>query len=589
MICSRNISDEDYERIRKDLVQRKSAILNAPKFRLKFFGEQASLLTHVRKRQPLMFEDIQYLLMSALLGSNSPFKPDRWCVLQKPNKITHTVILVIEGLTSYNFMANESLFVKTKSIFEHQLEVILPKYEQNKIIQELSLVPLTQSHKERLIKEYGSLEAAIQLNKNPSHFAKSFFPIDIEANITDKELMEGETFPRTRLLLSPLQMMIEGYPMPLKGEYEDKYRDFRFTKAQYKPVSSNSPLFGLDCEMCRTKGALNELTRISIVNENYQSIYETLVRPEYEITNYLTQWSGITKSMMENVTKTLKEVQDEVCNLLPSDAILVGQSLNCDLNALKLMHPYVIDTSVIFNVTGERNRKSKLQFLTKHFLGEEIQNDTKGHSSIEDSIACLKLTKLKLSKDIYFGDLVLESKRNVIDRIIPTNSGIATEAANDNVHVKTPIYSHAMKVQKKSTIITTHKNQIDLSKFNSFNQFEILSNENSTDDKHAITHHKELTARKVVKKTREVIMENDFNISHFNVFEDLIEDNAVDNNDEEEEKDLNDDDKISKIVPKLDKWIEKIWSKVALNGLFVVIFGGRDSNTNGLSMFKIKN
>ena len=47
-------------------------------------------------------------------------------------------------------------------------------------------------------------------------------------------------------------------------------------------------------------------------------------------------------------------MQAELRRILPGDCILVGQSLNSDLNALKMMHPYVIDTSVIFNITGER-------------------------------------------------------------------------------------------------------------------------------------------------------------------------------------------------------------------------------------------
>lgn len=130
----------------------------------------------------------------------------------------------------------------------------------------------------------------------------------------------------------------------LIGEYESKYRDFKLTRSVYKPVNANSPLFGVDCEMCRTVVGENELARVSIVNEDFESVYETLVRPDNKITNYLTQWSGITADMMENVTKTLKEVQEDVFNLLPADSILVGQSLNCDLNAMKLMHPYVIDT-----------------------------------------------------------------------------------------------------------------------------------------------------------------------------------------------------------------------------------------------------
>lgn len=316
------ISDDQYKELRKDLASRLNALKNVPQFRLKFFGEQASLLRDPQKRVPLILDDIQYLLMSALLGSNSPFKPDRWCVLEKASRVTHTVILVIEGITAYNFTANESLFVHTKGIFEQQLEVKLPKYQKNRIIEELSCVPLTQTHKEKLIKEYGSLEAAINMNKDHNFIAKSVFPIDGDVD-NSAALPAGEMFPRTRLLLSPLQMMIEGYPMPLKGEFEDRYRDYKFTKSSYKPVTSMSPMFGLDCEMCRTIKAENELARVSIVDENHHSVYETLVRPDNKIANYLTPWSGITKEMMTGVTKTLKEVQKEVCKLLPSDAILV--------------------------------------------------------------------------------------------------------------------------------------------------------------------------------------------------------------------------------------------------------------------------
>ena len=173
----------------------------------------------------------------------------------------------------------------------------------------------------------------MSLSKDHHLIARSVFPIDGEITSEDSfELPIGEMFPRTRLLLSPLQMMIEGYPMPLKGEFEERYRGFRCSRQSYKPVTSKSPMFGLDCEMCRTVKGENELARVSIVDENYHSVYETLVRPSNKIIDYLTPWSGITKIMMENVTKTLEEVQDEVCKLLPPDAILVGQSLNCDLN-----------------------------------------------------------------------------------------------------------------------------------------------------------------------------------------------------------------------------------------------------------------
>lgn len=564
---------------------KKSELKNVPRFRLKFFGDKASMMISANKRQPLMLDDIQYLLMSALLGSTSPFKPDRWCVLEKASKVSHTVTLVIEGLTSYNFMNNESLFIKTKGIFEHQLEVVLPRYQKNRLIEELSCVPLTQSYKEKLIKKYGTLEAAINLNKDHHLIAKSFFPIEGEISAEDSTvLLEDETFPRTRLLLSPLQMMIEGYPMPLDGEFKERYNGYILSRDSYKHVTSKSPMYGVDCEMCRTNRAENELARVSIVDERYNSVYETLVRPTNAIVDYLTVWSGITKEMMENVTKTLKEVQQEVRQLLPPDAILVGQSLNCDLSAMKLMHPYVIDTSVIFNTTGDRNRKSKLQLLAKTFLDQDIQMDRSGHSSIEDSIASLKLTKLKLSRDIYFGDLALQSKRDVIKT---HDTGIAN-ATNDAIQepeteVKANLIGQALKKSKKSAIITTHNSDLDLGKFYSNNKFDVLRNSSGDDEAdHGIKHHKESTAKKVIKKTREIIMENEFNLSHFNIMEDSLHDDDASDG-------LNAEEKITKLIPQVDKWIEKVWNSVAVNGLFVVIFGGHEKNTNGLSMVRIKN
>lgn len=259
---------------------------------------------------------------------------------------------------------------------------------------------------------------------------------------------------------------------------------------------------------------------------------------------------------------------------------------------MKLMHPYVIDTSVIFNLTGDRNRKSKLQLLAKHFLQEEIQVNKAGHSSIEDSTACLKLTKLKLSKDIYFGDLALESKRSIFENKTIIHSGIARNAdANASSNVKTPIFSHALKRQKRSVIITTQNSNVDLNKMHSHSKFSILQDKCSDDadndvkeeQSHGIKHHKEVSVKRVIKKTREILMDNDFNLLHFNIFDDLI-DEGVDDNDEDD----GDDAKMAKMVPKIDKWIQKIWSRVASNGLFVVIFGGKGSNSNGLSMIQVK-
>lgn len=44
----------------------------------------------------------------------------------------------------------------------------------------------------------------------------------------------------------------------------------------------------------------------------------------------------MTASKLSGVTTTLTDVQEDIIKILSPDAILVGQSLNCDLEALKV-------------------------------------------------------------------------------------------------------------------------------------------------------------------------------------------------------------------------------------------------------------
>jgi len=67
------------------------------------------------------------------------------------------------------------------------------------------------------------------------------------------------------------------------------------------------------------------------------------VKPRNKIINYLTQHSGITKQLLADVTTTIEDVQKSIQELLPSDAILIGHSLNCDLKAINVsVHIHVI-------------------------------------------------------------------------------------------------------------------------------------------------------------------------------------------------------------------------------------------------------
>lgn len=197
--------------------------------------------------------------------------------------------------------------------------------------------------------QYGSLQNAVELSNELFDLVKNLFPIENNSSAVDvdENLPKGDKFSRTKLLLSGWQLVEENFPLPIKGLMERKYIGYVLTKDKYEYVTSRSPMFGLDCEMCKTADGDLELTRVSVVNENLEVFYEQLVKPEKKIIDYLTRFSGITAKMMKKATKRLAQVQEDLRELLPPDAILVGQSLSNDLHALKMMHPYIIDTRLL--------------------------------------------------------------------------------------------------------------------------------------------------------------------------------------------------------------------------------------------------
>ncbi|XP_058537028.1 RNA exonuclease 5 isoform X1 [Ochotona princeps] len=201
-------------------------------------------------------------------------------------------------------------------------------------------------------------------------------------------------------------------------------------------VTDNSPLFGLDCEMCLTSQG-RELTRVSVVAEGGFCIMDELVKPDNRIVDYLTRFSGITKNTLEPVTTKLKDVQKQLRALLPPDAVLVGHSLDLDLRALQMIHPYVIDTSLLY--VREQGRRFKLKFLAKAVLGKDIQCPNKiGHDAIEDARTALelaqyflkygpkKIAKLNLQTLVHHQELLAASQepRNTLEVAQFSNASI---------------------------------------------------------------------------------------------------------------------------------------------------------------------
>ncbi|KAJ9054523.1 hypothetical protein DSO57_1013600 [Entomophthora muscae] len=209
-----------------------------------------------------------------------------------------------------------------------------------------------------------------------------------------------------RYLLTPQQLEGRGYPMPVELDAGSTLKENWFQPVPFTSEGPKAPikLLALDCEMCKTTVG-TELTRISMVDFDGKTVLDELVKPEAPIINYLTEYSGITAEVLSGVTTTLKDIQQKLLQIMDNSTVLVGQGLRNDLKALRLVHPFIIDTGVIYSHIKGPPYTPSLRWLTQQWLNRTIQAapEGQGHDSVEDAIACMDLVKLKLQKGPSFG------------------------------------------------------------------------------------------------------------------------------------------------------------------------------------------
>ncbi|USP77304.1 RNA exonuclease 4 [Curvularia clavata] len=168
-------------------------------------------------------------------------------------------------------------------------------------------------------------------------------------------------------------------------------------------LSAGRDILAMDCEMCKAENDELVLTRISLVNWDGDVVLDKLVKPNVTIKDYLTQWSGITAAMLQDVTTSLGDIQKELLDLITPRTILLGHSLNSDLNAIKLTHPFIVDTGILYPHPRGPPYKQSLKWLAQKYLKREVQKGSQGHDSIEDARTCLDLVKQKCEKGPRWG------------------------------------------------------------------------------------------------------------------------------------------------------------------------------------------
>uniref|UniRef100_G1PVT3 RNA exonuclease 1 homolog n=1 Tax=Myotis lucifugus TaxID=59463 RepID=G1PVT3_MYOLU len=199
-------------------------------------------------------------------------------------------------------------------------------------------------------------------------------------------------------LPSSLSCGLSAWKQHVQDGRKENLEGFMKTFDKELPEDAHPGIYALDCEMSYTTYGL-ELTRVTVVDTDMQVVYDTFVKPDNEIVDYNTRFSGVTEADLADTSISLRDVQAVLLSMFNADTILIGHSLESDLLALKVIHSTVVDTSVLFPHRLGLPYKRSLRNLMADYLRQIIQDNVDGHSSSEDASACMHLVIWKIRED----------------------------------------------------------------------------------------------------------------------------------------------------------------------------------------------
>jgi len=548
---------------------------------LRGVGLSASLYVDKRRRRPMEISALQALISDCLLGNDTPFYPYKFFALYniRYSKVT---CLILDGLGVDHFKQVEVEIQKKEAAASQDVttpddteekpkenndkefltnvdlvEVVSPASYGGDVVQELTLVTLP----DRELKSFCDASESLEDFKSrlPTKRTKGEQP-EVPSAILKSD--DANKVTKLDLLLNVEQMNNEGFPLPssFKQKNSEMYSKFVYTKDEYGEVTENSPMVGLDCEMCQTtKGP--QLTYVALIREDHEVIYKSYVKTKDPVTNYLTQFSGVYSHDLSTLTTSLADVQKAIREIIPKDCILVGHSLNHDLIALQMIHPYVIDTSVCYNLRG-RGAKSKLKLLTSIFLNQEIQtSDVEGHCPEEDARASLELAQAKLQNGRAFGDV--RYCQEALEEISPSeNVGTKQETVKT---VDTPSITLTSLASKHEKSISLNINESVEDLYTRIKGLQF----------YAESFHTGKQNDNVVSKSKKDILENNLAICHCDITKSSTNGKKVQR-------------MMNKQMTQANKICSYVYNGLPEKSLLVVICPG-NADVNGVAAFKYKN
>ncbi|CAK5082188.1 unnamed protein product [Meloidogyne enterolobii] len=180
-----------------------------------------------------------------------------------------------------------------------------------------------------------------------------------------------------------------------------------------KPCGVEDPrstkVYAMDCEMVYSNWG-PEVARVSVVGRLEELVMDVFIRPENTLIDCNTRFSGLdgyeiltAECTLDKVNKLAKKVpnlilkaRERLFELINSETILIGHSLERVLRALRLVHTRVVDTSIVFPHPNGLPQKRALKTLASEILQIIIQEEEGGHDSKEDALTCMRIMLRKV-------------------------------------------------------------------------------------------------------------------------------------------------------------------------------------------------
>jgi hypothetical protein len=193
----------------------------------------------------------------------------------------------------------------------------------------------------------------------------------------------------------------------------------QFERTPPNPDKKRKTPVTFDCEMAYTTLGL-ELVRLTAVSwPAGDPLLDVLVRPYGEILDLNTRFSGVSPTQWANAishspsdltsdpTSTALSIVSSpaiassmLFSLLTPNTPLLGHAIDNDLNSCRIIHPFIIDTVLLFPHPKGLPIRYGLKMLAGKHLSRGIQlGGDAGHDSKEDALATGDLARLRVAEE----------------------------------------------------------------------------------------------------------------------------------------------------------------------------------------------